>query len=99
MPRPCTHRFPADIRRTTVAPLEDIKVKAPANTSSPAHSSPHLWLYSTEGRNGVPTPPLRKLPLQEFNAVAPGVLVGQEANDRQCDRQARGSLVVFVARG
>ena len=34
-----------------------------------------------------------------LNAVALGVLVGQEANDRLRDRQAHGSLVGFVAHG
>ena len=34
-----------------------------------------------------------------LDAVALGVLVGQEANDRLRDRQAHGSLVGFVAHG
>ena len=34
-----------------------------------------------------------------LNAVALGVLVGQEANDCLCDRQAHGSLVGFFAHG
>ena len=34
-----------------------------------------------------------------FDAVALGVLVGQEANDCLCDRQAHGSLIGFVAHG
>ena len=34
-----------------------------------------------------------------FDTVALGVLVGQEANDCLCDRQAHGSLVGFFAHG
>ena len=34
-----------------------------------------------------------------FNTVTLGVLVGQEANDCLCNRQAHGSLVGFFAHG